>query len=304
MHEAIEALIESGEPISPTKGNAQEIRGVTLELTNPRVRLSRSETRGKVFSCLAELCWYLSRSDRVEPIEYYLKLYRKYAESDGTIHGAYGPRLFDFGGVDQVNQVIMRLEENPFSRQAVIQIFDHSDVSHSYNHVPCTCILQFFVRSGCLDAITFMRSNDVYKGLPHDIFSFTMLQELIARSLGVEVGTYIHTVGSLHLYENDVALAHSFLQEGWFSAVEMPLMPVGDPWPSVRRLVDAEEALRNGADPLTFELDAEPYWQDLVRLLAIFSLDKRDRPGDVATLRDRLDSDVYRVFVNDRFGVG
>ena len=31
-----------------------ELRGVTLQLTNPRARLSRSESRGKVFSALGE----------------------------------------------------------------------------------------------------------------------------------------------------------------------------------------------------------------------------------------------------------
>jgi thymidylate synthase len=36
--------------------------------------------------------------------------------------------------------------------------------------------------------VTTMRSNDAYLGLPHDVFCFTMLQEIIARSLGREIG--------------------------------------------------------------------------------------------------------------------
>ena len=299
MHQAIQALIESGEETSPTKGPAREIRAVSLELTNPRARLSRSETRGRVFSCLAELCWYLSRSERAEPIQFYLKSYSECAETDGTVHGAYGPRLFAFDGLDQVDYVIATLRQRPFSRKAVIQIFDHEDVAQSYRHVPCTCILQFFVRSDRLEAVTYMRSSDAFIGLPHDIFAFTMIQELIARSLDVQLGSYVHMIGSLHLYETNVVQARSFLAEGWHSNIEMPAMPPGDPWPSVERLLATEEALRDGVDPLVVELDGEPYWQDLARLLVIFSLYKKGRKSDIGTVRDRLSSDDYEVFLTD-----
>lgn len=37
-----------------------------------------------------------------------------------------------------------------------------------------------------------MRSNDAYLGFPHDVFFFTMIQELVARSLGIRVGDYHH----------------------------------------------------------------------------------------------------------------
>ena len=205
MRDVITMLLTSGEATTPSRGQAVEIRGATLELDNPRARLSRSETRGRVFSSLAELCWYLSGSDKVEPIKHYLSHYEDDAEEDGTVHGAYGPRLLNFDGIDQIRYVIDTLGQRPFSRQATIQIFDHEDVRELYNHVPCTCVLQYFVRSDSVDAITYMRSNDAYKGLPHDIFAFTMIQELIARSLGIDVGTYTHMVGSLHLYQADEA---------------------------------------------------------------------------------------------------
>lgn len=42
-----------GEPVKASKGRTKEITGVVLELTNPRARLSRTESRGKLFSCSA-----------------------------------------------------------------------------------------------------------------------------------------------------------------------------------------------------------------------------------------------------------
>ena len=300
MRVSIEHLIASGEAISPRKGAARELQGVTLELTNPRRRLSRSETRGHIFSALGEFCWYLSGSNALEPIAYYLPFYRNFADGE-HVYGGYGPRLFAFDGVNQVDQVINRLRERPHSRQAVIQIFDHEDLVEQHKDVPCTCTLQFLLRDGGLHLITHMRSNDVYLGLPHDIFSFTMLQEIVARSIGASLGSYIHMVGSLHLYEADGTKAEAFLKEGWQSAaMQMPDMPTGDPWLAVERLLTAEAQLRAGIDPVELVIGDEPYWEDLKRLLAIFALLKAKRFEEADGMRQELRSAVYDLFVTDK----
>src|SRR5689334_3669565 len=92
MKVVIENIFEGGVKIVPTEGAAIELSGVLLELTNPRARLSRTETRGKAFSCLGELCWYLAKRDDLQSIEYYIP--QKYAEraDGGRLLGAYGPR--------------------------------------------------------------------------------------------------------------------------------------------------------------------------------------------------------------------
>ena len=72
---------------------------------------------------------------------------------------------------------------------------------------------------------TNMRSNDAFIGLPHDIFAFTMIQEIVARALKLEPGTYSHAVGSLHLYKTNRDAARKYLKEGWQSTVVMPRCP-------------------------------------------------------------------------------
>src|SRR5437868_15019071 len=78
------------------------------------------------------------------------------------------------------------------TRQAVIQIFDRIDLREKHNDIPCTCTLQLAIRDERLHLLANMRSNDWFSGLPHDVFAFTMLQEMLARALGIEVGTYKH----------------------------------------------------------------------------------------------------------------
>ena len=96
-----------GAAISPTKGPARELTGVQLELTNPRARLSRTETRGKPFSCLGEFCWYFAGSDDASFIEYYIPGYKQFANGE-RIFGAYGPRLLNHDGHNQITNVIQR----------------------------------------------------------------------------------------------------------------------------------------------------------------------------------------------------
>ena len=88
-----------------TRGDTRELLGVGIRIRRPRARLSRSENRGKPFSALGEFLWYLSGSDELDFIRPYIKRYTDEAGPDGTINGAYGPRLFAMRGIDQVAEV-------------------------------------------------------------------------------------------------------------------------------------------------------------------------------------------------------
>ena len=253
-----------------------------------------------MFSCLGELVWYLAGSGSIDHIGFYLPRYSDEAESDGTVHGAYGTRLFADAG--RLEMAIETLRNKPDSRQAIVQLLDANDLTGGYGHIPCTATLQFMLRSGHVDMMVYMRSNDAYLGLPHDIFAFTMLQELVARTLSAELGTYVHMVGSLHLYDKDRADAKEFLREGLASFRPMPPMPPGDPWTAVERLIMAEKALRMGGE-IELDVIGEPYWDDLVRLLSAFALWKiLGGAGDrIATIRQSMHSNVYDVFYSDKF---
>ena len=64
-----------------------------------------------------------------------------------------------------------------------------------------------------------MRSNDLVKGVPYDWAFFMYLQERMLRELQVKhsalkIGTYTHSVGSMHLYESDFELARKMIGHG------------------------------------------------------------------------------------------
>lgn len=294
-------LLVSKNRAKPRRGNIFEEAGVLLEIKNPRARLSRTESRGKVFSCLGELLWYLSGTNGLEFIRYYIPRYEDDSEDGKTIYGGYGPRLFNSRGQDQVANVLRLLKDNPASRKAVIQLFDSADLAVPRKEIPCTCTLQFMIRKKRLDMVTHMRSNDAYLGLPHDVFCFTMLQEILARSLAVELGTYKHLVGSLHLYENDIVGASQYLDEGWQPLnVSMPSMPVGDPWPAIKILLKAESDIRSNIQIDLGKLGLDPYWADLARLLQIYRHYKnKDSRGlaHIKSIKEEMSTHIYRTYI-------
>ncbi len=294
--------------MNPTKGPNREITGVLLKLKNPRARFSRTEQRGTLWSCLGETLWYFSGSDNLEHIEYYIPRYRHFSglsEQALQAPGAYGPRLF---GVDnQVVEIINLLKEKPETRQAVIQIFDKKDLGKK--DVPCTCSIQFLSRANRLHAFVYMRSNDAYRGLPHDIFAFTMLQEYVAAETGHKLGHYNHAVGSLHLYDEDESKAQEYLSTGHHEELAMSTMPSDEPTKSLNWLLNKELEIREGKrEDLDLGDCSEipDYWCDLARLLlAKYVNDKMDIDGFqklrlLSQLKQTMVSKEYDAFIRGR----
>jgi thymidylate synthase len=297
---AITKLLKSKSRPEASRGKTRELFGALIEVRNPLARLSRTERKGTIFSALGELLWYLARTNDLAFIAYYAENYAKDSDDGVTLHGAYGPRLFNFRGLhNQIDNVLALLRQKPTSRRAVIQLFDASDLERDYKEIPCTTTLQFVVRNQRLDMLTTMRSNDVFIGLPHDVFAFTMLQELMARSLGLSLGTYKHAVGSLHLYEDRIEEAKAYLKEGWQSTIAMPRMPDGDPWSSVSEVLRVERALREDGR-LAKKRKLAPYWEDFVLLLRIYKEFTKKRQAKILALKKRMNSSVFDPYIDKK----
>lgn len=137
-------------------------------------------------------------------------------------YGAYGPRV-----VEQLADCIELLKEDPSSRQAIAVIWEKRDLRH-VGDKPCTVFFQFLVRDSghgyeALEMHTHMRSQDVWLGVPYDIFMFTQLQHTMAHELGLPVGRYVHHATSLHIYERNLEAAgqlHNTTDSGF---IDLPL---------------------------------------------------------------------------------
>jgi len=295
----------NGEAVVASRGPTKERFGVMLELNAPLVRVSRTEMKGRLYSALGELLWYLSGSNDLSFIDYYLKGGYEAEPGTSAVWGAYGPRLLNMrGSINQLHQITSLLKSKRTSRQAVIQLFDAADIATERKDVPCTCTLQFAIRKAGLDLLVSMRSNDAYRGLPHDIFAFTMIQELMARELDLGIGRYKHAAGSLHLYDSIDSKVTDFLDEGWHEPIPMPEMPNGSQWSQMQIVLSAEAKVRTGQDIDVQALGLNSYWADVVRLLQVYFFTRADGAktnGDrLKTVENNMSSPFYKIYVSDR----
>lgn len=310
LWDVLKEIQRSGKYIKSNKGDNIEILGAFLELRNPRARLSRSYTRGKIFGAVGELMWYLSGSNNLDQIAYYLPAYKHSSDDGKKVYGGYGPRLRSMPvttqrhvkwSIDQIYSVIRLLKERPSTRQAVIQLFNAEDLIVPHKDIPCTCTMQFFVRDGKLNMATHMRSNDAFVGIPHDFFCFTMLQEIIAKSVGVDVGVYHHFVGSLHCYIRDEEKIDDYFKEGHQTTLKcMPEMPGRDLWENIDKVLQYESRLRASTEALSApELDG--YWSDVAVLLQFFKAIKDKGASDtLSRLVSKLKFDAFLPYLLDK----
>lgn len=191
-------------------GETREIRQAVISISNPRERwvYSRRPALNPAFA-LAEVIWILAgRKDSAFLTHWNTQLSR-YAGSGPYFYGAYGKRLRQGLGFDQLERACHALTGQPNSRQVVLQIWDGrldfptSDGTPRSTDIPCNVVSMLKIRDNKLEWSQILRSNDLFLGLPHNIVQFTMLQEVIAGWLGIEVGTYTHFSDSLHVYSRD-----------------------------------------------------------------------------------------------------
>jgi thymidylate synthase len=231
---AARAVTSFGDQVSPRGMGTSEILGAHLRLTQPRRRfvdLPPLRQLNPAFA-IAEALWILSGSDDAWIFQYNRALTR-YAD-EGVLRGAYGPRMRRWNGIDQLDGARRLLQRDPDTRQAVIQLYDPGRDTRGHKDVPCTLSYRFYLRRGRLHMHTTMRSQDLWLGFPYDVFTNTLIQELLAGWLGVELGEYHHHIDSLHLYTQHLATAENLPADPDPS----PVMPaVGVAWEQAERVL-------------------------------------------------------------------
>ena len=313
LHQTYQYILDNGEHIVPSRGSATEIRNGVLTLLNPRSRISLSEVRSPVISCIGEFLWYLSSSDSINFIEYYIKEYRKQinfkTDTKDPVPGAYGPKIF--GRPSQFEKIIELLEKSKDSRRAVIAIYSKDDLINDDNRdIPCTCTLQFFIRQDRLHLTCYMRSNDAALGLVHDIFSFTLIQEIMLARLtkkypSLELGEYTHIVGSLHIYdENRNKINHYLSNEGWHYHASMPPITPHLLEESIATILTIEEELRakKNCDLNKLDLLQDQIFKEMAILLFLHFCRTFD-PHNISILKElesKSTSIPIKSFINKR----
>lgn len=255
-------LLDTGGDVGSRNGRVKEFLNSQIVITDPRRREVLTVNRkANVYAQIAETMWVLSGRNDVEWLSAYLPRAVNYSDDGETWRGGYGPRLRSwpnaFGGVsipisgpmtigapsyiDQLGHVVETLREDRLSRRAVISIYDPKQDIPAGKDVPCNDFIQFLSRYGSLHMTVTVRSNDLMWGWSGiNAFEWSVLQEIVANLLGIDVGTITFNIGSLHLYDQHWSRAENLSYE----PCNLPFTPFRIP-AGMPRTVESVDALIN-----------------------------------------------------------
>lgn len=208
--DALRTTLISGMDASPRGMRTKELLHFThtIDMRRPVLYVPSRKFSYKFMS--AEAYWILSGDNTVKGIEQFNKNIAAFSDDGETFFGAYGPKI-----KGQLGYVVKTLIKDPDTRQAGLTIWRESPPQTK--DVPCTVSIFFSRRNDKLNAHVFMRSSDVWLGLPYDAFNFSMLAHLVCAHINsrtwdsVRHGSYTRvtpgdlylTAASSHLYEKN-----------------------------------------------------------------------------------------------------
>lgn len=188
-------------------------------------------TTKKVFfrSVILELLWYLRGEDHIRwlrdennchiwdawadeagyvgPI--YPVLWRRFPYLEKEIvkfegnSGAFETETWARKEFDQVQRAIDMLKTNPHSRRIVVSAW-HPGLLDEMALPPCHIMYIFNVSNGKLNCHLTQRSGDIALGIPFNLACYSALTMAIAQEVGLEPGTFAHTIVDAHIYVNHV----------------------------------------------------------------------------------------------------
>lgn len=151
--------------------------------------------------------WFKASNDyQGETMEAYvekIKTDSAFAKKHGDLGPVYGKQWRNFGGVDQLLNVIEDIKNNPGSRRLIVNAWNPPELK-LMALPPCHMMFHFYVNDGKLSLQLYQRSADIFLGVPFNIASYSLLLMMVAQVTNLEVGEFVHTLGDAHIYDNHV----------------------------------------------------------------------------------------------------
>lgn len=279
-------------------GSTSELLHAIIEVRDPRQRWILSRTPGlSVAFAIVEVIGILNGRQDSGYLNYFNPRLPRFAGHDSQYHGAYGFRLRQSFGFDQLQRAANVLANNPDGRQVVLQIWDSAkdfpkDTGEPIaDDIPCNICSLLKLRNGKLEWSQIMRSNDIFKGLPYNFVQFMTLQEVIAGWIGAVPGTYTHFSDSLHVYEEDMEKAFASSYVPAIKASDSLILPKSeaDPiWAEMNRRVDLLVTSELTTRQIVSSAKLESAPQAFTNLMAIVAADAARRRGNFDAMRDAV----------------
>ncbi len=157
----------------------------------------------------AEVAWMLLGTTDTSFLSKYTKIWQQFEDEGqpGNINTAYGYRWKHAFKVDQIENIIQKLQEDPSSRQQVLMSWDpRIDNVIPNKNIPCPYTAVINIINGKLNIHLVLRSNDLVVGLPYDFLMYTLLGNLLANELEVKPGILAYSIAHGHIYHTHLGM--------------------------------------------------------------------------------------------------
>lgn len=209
--DTLKILNEEGEEVSVrAKGTKEKIGFVAkIDARCPIVWDPIRDTN--IEAQLIELYWTLGGSNNIKFLSEYMPNAANFSDNGITWRAGYGPRLLNWNNTtNQIQYVVDKLLEDPYTRQAVISLWDpEQDKVRGSKDYPCNNIVHFMLRDTGneqydMHVNVYVRSNDLLWGFSHiDVLCWAVLAQTIENEFPYDSIRHITLhwhVGSMHYY--------------------------------------------------------------------------------------------------------
>lgn len=153
---------------------------------------------------LDELLWFIRGEHNTRTLN--SSIWDEWADSDGDLGPIYGVQWRGMGAcqTDQLAKVIDGLKTDPYSRRHVVSAWI-PDAIDDMALPPCHTMFQFNMDEGRnLYCSLYMRSGDMFLGVPFDIFEYGVLTHMVAKLVGAKARELSVYISNAHIYINHV----------------------------------------------------------------------------------------------------
>ena len=175
-----------------------------------------------------ELLWiWQKKSNNIKDLNSHI--WDQWADENGSIGKAYGyqlgiPYKFKQGEMDQVDNVLWLLKNDPYSRRIMTNMYNFADLSEM-GLEPCAYSMTFNVKGNTLNAILNQRSQDVLTANNWNVVQYSLLLMMMAQVSGLKAGELVHVIADAHIYDRHVDIVKELIERPQYPAPKVRLNP-------------------------------------------------------------------------------
>jgi thymidylate synthase len=217
---AMRRILEEGHHVAPRGQPTKELlheQLLTVDLTRAVVTSPARKLSSQFMA--ADALWICDGRRDLAALTPYAPSMSRFSDDGVTLYGAYGPRI-----ASQLEHVVTALTQDRDTRQAVLTIWERNPPPSK--DLPCTVAMSFSIRKDRLFQHVYMRSSDVWLGVPYDMFSFSCVGLLVTclhnrvAQVPVRPGHLTISMTSSHLYLKNEEAAKAVLETDPLPEVE------------------------------------------------------------------------------------